>query len=201
MIENFLRPPRGFVELLADGIRLVGLVSVIAATIWWQPTDAGILALALPALLLPRFLGVRAGLDVVYGVVVLAATWSNVIDLYTRVPWWDVPMHVAGTGALTLVGYLGLARLGAVPPPRRRGAAPTGADDGRALGRVLVATAIGLALSALWEMVEWLGWRFVSDEIFVAYQDTIGDMAVGGVGAAATGWMLATMPVLRSDAR
>ena len=25
-------------------------------------------------------------------------------------------------------------------------------------------------------MIEWLGWAYLSDEIFVTYQDTIGDM-------------------------
>lgn len=44
------------------------------------------------------------------------------------------------------------------------------------------------------------GRRFLSDEIFVGYQDTIGDMAVGGVGAAVAGLLLTRVRVLRTDA-
>ncbi|MEG9492047.1 MAG: hypothetical protein MIJ73_04485 [Microbacterium aurum] len=49
-------------------------------------------------------------------------------------------------------------------------------------------------------MVEWAGRRFISYEIFVGYQDTIGDMAIGGVGAAVAGLVLTRVPVLRADA-
>jgi hypothetical protein len=59
---------------------------------------------------------------------------------------------------------------------------------------------IGLAISALWEMVEWAGWRFISDDIYVAYQDSIGDMAVGGLGAVLGGLLLAYVRLDREDA-
>lgn len=192
MIENFLRRPRGALELAADGLRVVGLLSVVAAGIWWQATDAGILAFALPALLVPRLLGLRGGFDAVYQVVVLVAAWSNVLDLYTTIPSWDLLLHALGAGVLTVVAVLGLERLGAVPAPRR----PQGT-----LGTILVATIVGLALSAVWEMVEWVGWRFLSDEIFVAYQDTIGDMMAGGAGAALAGLLLARVRLVRRDAQ
>jgi hypothetical protein len=65
---------------------------------------------------------------------------------------------------------------------------------------VVVTAAIGLAISALWEMVEWAGWRFISDEIYVAYQDSIGDMAVGGLGALLGGALLTRLSFDRADA-
>ncbi|WP_447943798.1 hypothetical protein [Microbacterium aurum] len=94
-----------------------------------------------------------------------------------------------GDGVLTVCAVLALARIDAVPP-----------GSARTIGTVLIAVAVGLALSALWEMVEWAGWRFISDEIFVGYQDTIGEMAVGGVGAAVAGLVLTRVRVLRPDA-
>lgn len=192
MITNFLRPPRTLGEWAADGIRVLGLVSVVVAAIGWQVTDAGVLAFALPALCVPRFLGMRPSADIVTGVVVLVAAWSNVIDLYTTVPDWDLLLHFAGTGVLTVCAMLALARFGALPAPR--------SADATAAGTVVVAVAVGLALSAVWEMVEWAGWLFISDEIFVGYQDTIGDMAIGGVGAAVAGLVLTRVRVLRADA-
>lgn len=91
MIATFLRPPRAFADWAVDGVRLIGLVSVIAAAIWWQATDAGVVTFALPALCVPRFLGMRPAADIVTGVVVLVAAWGNVLDLYTTVPGRDVP--------------------------------------------------------------------------------------------------------------
>jgi hypothetical protein len=44
-------------------------------------------------------------------------------------------------------------------------------------------------------MVEWLGKTYVSSSIFVAYDDTIGDMAVGGLGALVAGALLRFLPL------
>ena len=90
MIERFLRPPATGAEWVADALRVLGLVSVFVAGFGWTATDAGVLAFTLPALVLPRFVGARAGFDIVFCLTVLAAAWSNVIDLYRTVPGWDL---------------------------------------------------------------------------------------------------------------
>ena len=54
MIENFLRPPRTMSAVVADAVRLCGLLSIVVAALWFELTDAGILAFALPALVAPR---------------------------------------------------------------------------------------------------------------------------------------------------
>jgi hypothetical protein len=189
MIENFLRSPRTLGATVADAIRVLGLVSVVVAGIWFQATDAGILALALPALLVPRFLGVRSGFDILYGITVLVAAWSNVLDLYTALRWWDVPVHLLCTGLLAAVLYVALERFAVIPHASRP-----------ARQRVVLMAVLGLAISALWEMVEWFGYTFISDEIFVAYQDTIGDMAVGGLGALLAGVALTRVRLLDAPA-
>ncbi len=188
-VRLFLRRPSGVGEVAADVVRVVGVVSVLAAFIWWQPTDAGIVALATPALFVPRFLGLRAGLDIASSVIVLVAAWSNVLDLYRTVPGWDLLLHFVCTGLLAAVAYVALAQSRVVPAPQspaflRRSA-------------IVVTTLIGLAISALWEMVEWLGKAYVTDEIFVTYDDTIADMAVGGLGALIAGLIVARVRLTR----
>lgn len=192
MIDNFLRPPRGAMELLADAVRVLGLLSVIAAAIWWTVTDAGVLGFALPALLIPRFVGARAWIDILFGVTVLVAAWSNVLDLYTTVPGWDLVMHFVCTGLIAIMVYLVLAHVDIVEHP--------GAAGVRLRTGVVIAGTLGLAVSALWEMVEWVGYSFITDEIFVTYDDTIGDMAAGGLGGVAAGFLLAFVPMLRPSA-
>jgi hypothetical protein len=191
VIRALLRRPARPVDWVADGVRLLGVLSVVAGFLWWSPTDAGILALALPALLLPRLVGARATFDIAFGLVVLAAAWSNVLDLYTTVPGWDLVMHFACTGVVAAMLYLLLARLSVVPLPLSSGT--------RRRTPVAVVTALGLAVSALWEMIEWAGKTFISDEIFVSYDDTIGDMAIGGVGAVMAGLVVARVRLLREE--
>ncbi|WP_336659883.1 hypothetical protein [Leucobacter sp. USHLN153] len=199
--ENFFRAPSGPLDYLADALRVVGLLSVVGAAIWLLPTDAGVLALTLPALVAPRILGVRAGFDIVFSLVVLAAAWSNVIDLYRTVAWWDIVMHAVTMAVLVPLVYLLLARAGVVPPSSAPSSAPSSPPSvpGRPRKRVplVLFPTLGLALGALWEMVEWAGFEWISDEIYVDYADTIGDLAVGGLGALAAGIALARLPLER----
>lgn len=189
MKKDFLRRPRTVAEYGADAIRVIGVLSVLVAAIWSTPTDAGILALATPALMLPRALGMRGGADLAIGVTVLVAAASNVFDLYRSVPGWDLVVHFVCTGAIAATGYLVLARLRIVP-----------AQDSPEFRRripVVLCTILGLAVSAVWEMIEWAGRTFVTDEIFVTYEDTIGDMAIGGLGALAAGVLVAVVRLER----
>ena len=43
MIATFLRPPRAFADWAVDGVRLIGLVSVIAAAIWLFGHPVGVM--------------------------------------------------------------------------------------------------------------------------------------------------------------
>lgn len=189
MKEDFLRPPRSLAEWSADSLRVLGIVGVGVALIWLAPTDAGIAALALPALMLPRVLGLRGGFDLAVCATVLVAAWSNIFDLYRTIPGWDLVVHLICTGILTIVAALILTRAEVVTMTR----------DHRARPRtpLVLAPLLALALSAMWEMVEWLGWAYLSDEIFVTYQDTIGDMVFGGLGGIAAGVILATSSLTR----
>ncbi len=189
MKENFFRPPRTPMEWTADALRVLGIIGVVVAAIWFAPTDAGIAALALPALMLPRILGLRAWFDVVACLTVLTAAWSNVWELYTTVHGWDLLLHFVCTGVLAVIAAVILTRTG-VAEMTRLGPA-------RARTPLVLLPVIALALSAVWEMVEWLGWRYISDTIFVAYQDTIGDMVFGGLGGLAAGVVLALSSVER----
>lgn len=186
MIDNFLRIPRTPSLIVADLIRLVAFGSVAAATLWWEPVDAGVLALALPGVLAARFLGMRGSADAVIGLTVLLAAWSSVLDVYERVAWWDLLVHFLCTGALAALASIALQHRTVIPDQRSASLWST----------VVLTTALGLALSALWEIVEWVGHTYVSEDIFVAYGDTIGDMAAGGLGAAVAGVLVARVRLL-----
>lgn len=189
MTADVVRPPRGAGEITADAVRVVAVLGVVVAAIWGTPTDAGILAFALPAVLAPRLLDLRPWFDISYGVAVLVAAWSNVLDLYRTVDGWDLVVHFVCTGLVAAMAYLALSRGGIVPAQGRAGFSRR--------VPLVIAPLIALAASALWEMVEWVGYEFISDEIHVDYTDTIGDMVAGGLGGLGAGVLLACVRLER----
>ncbi|MFC7431402.1 MULTISPECIES: hypothetical protein [unclassified Agrococcus] len=181
LLADLVRRPASGWEWLADGVRVLGAASVVVGGVGWGFSAAAVLLLAASAALLPRVLGLRGGIDAGFGAVVLLAAWSGVTELYQRIPWWDVAVHVVCTGLIVVVGIVVLSRAGIVAHPS---SAPTFAT-------AAVGATLGLALGALWEIVEWLGHNVVDSAIFVEYDDTIGDMAAGGAGALLAGILVA----------
>lgn len=191
MIDNFLRPPRGVAEHTADVLRVVGLLSLLLAVLLLEWTDVGIIAFTLPSLMAPRFIGMRPWPDIMVSVTLLVVAWSNLVDLYARISWWDLVVHFFCAGVLAVGCYLLFTHLRLVPAPS------SGAFSPR-IGIVLT-TAFGLALSALWEMIEWVGYTYITTGIHVTYDDTITDMIAGGLGALVLSLGLAHCRLLRND--
>lgn len=169
-VADFLRPPRDVVAFAADVVRTIGLVSLVIAVVAWEGVSAAVFSLALLGMVAPRFLGARPSVDLAVGAGVYIAAVSNVLDLYRRIPWWDVPVHVVTTGLLSLLIVLAADRSGV-------------AFDRRLAPLAALVVTVGLALSALWEMGEWAGHTYVDEGIIVGYDDTVLDMMAGGLGA------------------
>jgi hypothetical protein len=91
---------------------------------------------------------------------------GNRLDLYDRVPWFDDAIHLAATAALS-AGVLLLSGAAAAP----------------LWHRLEVAVAAGLTLSLAWELWEFFAFVTRSAESSTAYADTLGDLALGWVGA------------------
>ncbi len=71
----------------------------------------------------------------------------------------------------------------------RTGLTP-GTADGQVLrGRSIAAMTLALGLSAavVWEFFEWAANAYFTEEIHVGYNDTMADLAVGGLGALLAG--------------
>lgn len=188
MIDALLRRPSGSGEFFADAVRLACLFSLAAALLWFGPVDAALFLLVLGGTLVSRSLEIPRLFDGLYGLTLLAAAWSSVLDLYARVSWWDIPVHFAATAVIAAMTYFLLSRLGVVPVPGR---CSTRAAD-RVAVPVLVLS-LGLAVSVLWELAEWWGNSFVDASINVGYQDTMGDLAAGGLGALLAGVVMDRM--------
>ena len=91
---------------------------------------------------------------------------GNRLDLYDRVPSVDDVIHLGNTAALS-AGVLLLSGAAAAP----------------LWHRLEVAVAAGLTLSLAWELWEFSAFVTRSAESSTAYADTLGDLALGWVGA------------------
>src|SRR4051794_24816176 len=172
----------------ADLVRLAGLASLVATAARGEWVNAALFSLVLLGLVLPRILAlvvaVGPGLDLAYGVVLLFAAWSAVLDLYVTYDWLDVVVHAVACGLTAAVAYRLLAAWSVLPRP----------DDRRvqhaSIGLVVTTTAVGWALGVLWEVGEWYGHTYLDHRIQVGYGDTMGDLASDAVGSVAAGLLL-----------
>ena len=86
-------------------------------------------------------------------------------------------MHAAATGLIGVVAWQSLVGIGALPHH----------DDARLprprSGSFVTATACGMALAVVWEILEWIGHTWIDDSIQVGYNDTVGDLVAGSLGA------------------
>ncbi len=175
----------------ADAVRVAGLLGVAVAALAFDGVAVALGLLVLGGLMVPRALGTPGPLDAAYGIGLLVAAWSGVLDVYEDVAWWDVVVHFAVTGLVAAVAYGGTVRLGvALDPVDARSRAQ------RAGVPVLVA-ALGLGLSVVWEIGEWLGHTYVDPSIHVSEVDTLGDLAAGGAGSLLAGVLLVTWRLSR----
>lgn len=187
LYANLKRPPRSATDWLADVVRAIAIVLVVLSLFTLPFTDFAVLSMSLPAVMLSRMIGLRSGLDLVTCVTVFVAAGSNVLELYRAWTGWDLVVHLVCTGVLAAVALVLLDDAGVVAP------------TGRRRTPIVVATIAGLALSAVWEMIEWFGYRFITDAIFVTYDDTIGDMMAGGAGALIVGVVASRWRLTRED--
>lgn len=188
MIDNFIRPPRGLTETVADLIRIGGALSFFVALAFFELTEAAVIAFTLPGMLIARFLGMTPIPDAILTTSLIIAAWSNVFELYTSIAWWDMVIHFICAGGLAVAAYVYLARIGAVPPPGTHRVAA-----------IALTTSLGLSLGVLWEVVEWVGFTYVTSQIYVTYEDTISDLVVGGLGALVCGIAVAHVPLVREE--
>ena len=123
--------------------------------------------------------------DAVYGCALLFACWSSVLNVYELIAWWDLLVHCVCTGPVAGMAYVLGSHLQVLPA----------AGHGRRnrVGVVLQVVLLGMALSVLWEFAEWAGDAWVTEDIYVTYADTMGDLAVATLGSLAAGILLVAL--------
>jgi len=170
-----------------DAVRAAAVVSLAVGGLALGGVAGALFLLVLGGTFVPRFVGLTASLDVTFSGSLLLAAWAAQLGWYDAVPWLDLVVHAVCTGLVAAVGTIALAR--AVFPEHDTGSSASAGPARVALA--VTATGIGAAGAVLWELGEWAGHTFLDASIQVGYQDTMGDLACGLLGAAVAGAVLA----------
>jgi hypothetical protein len=102
---------------------------------------------------------------------------GNTLDLYDSVTWWDDANHFVNW--VLLCAGLGMLLLAGISAP---------------WARVLLVSGLGAVLAIGWELGEWYTFIRHGTELDTAYQDTLGDEALGTLGALVAGLVLRRPP-------
>jgi len=106
---------------------------------------------------------------------------GNTLDLYDSVWWWDDANHFVNWFFLTL--GVGLLLAGAARQP--------------GWASLLMVSGIGAIMAIGWEIGEYFAFIRGGTELATAYTDTLGDLVLGTLGAAAAGALVAWGPWAR----
>ncbi|MBR7742694.1 hypothetical protein KC207_05250 [Phycicoccus sp. BSK3Z-2] len=98
---------------------------------------------------------------------------GNSLDLYDTVVWWDDANHYVNW--LLLLGGIGLLVTDRVEPP---------------WAVVALVAGLGAVLAIGWELGEWYTFIRQGTELGSAYEDTLGDLTLGTLGATTAGLLV-----------
>jgi hypothetical protein len=171
---------------LLRGVFVVGAVVLAAA----GSSGALPLAVAAAAVVGVRFLDLPRPFDLAFILAMALTGWGEALRLYDRFGYYDVFVHflVPLFGAPCV--YIALARLDTLPDP----ADATGSKR-HLTGIFVVTLALGLAIGAVWEILEWSSDQTLGSHLSLGEQDTIGDLVADGAGALGGGLFLVAWAV------
>jgi hypothetical protein len=135
------------------------------------------LAVAGAAVLVARVVNLPRLYDLCFVLAMALTGWGEALRLYDAFPWYDNLVHFLVPLLGAPVVYIAMARLDVLPDPK---------DDtnGRHyVGIFVVTLSFGLAIGAVWEIVEWSSDRILGSQLSLGNADTIGDLVADGLGA------------------
>lgn len=172
------------VRYAAVAAKLLLLALLLAALIWpdlsgikGKASTARLIVYPLGALVLPLWWWIRGrkstfpyAADLLMTLPWLIDLLGNRLDLFDTVGWWDDAMHFVLWTLLTWGVLLAFA-----PPGLSRALT------------VFVALGFGTTAAVVWEVGEYVAFVRTSPELQTAYTDTLGDLALGTLGALLAG--------------
>jgi hypothetical protein len=173
--------------LVRDPIDVLRLV-FLAGSAWFAVTGdvkgVGNLLVGGVALLVARVVELPRLYDLAFTIAMILTGWGEALGLYDAISWYDNLVHFSVPLLGAPVCYIGLARLEVLPDPRD--------DTGlrREAGIFVVTLSLGLAIGAVWEILEWASDSVFGSSLQLGNADTVGDLIADGLGSLVGGALL-----------
>lgn len=166
--------------LVRDGIDVlryglgVGAIAFALASDWG---DAAYLAMLFAVAMLGRLVLLPRVYDLALVLGLSLQGWGEVLGMYDSWAGFDTVVHVTLPFFVAPVVYIGLARLQVVPDPK------DDTDTRRHWGIFVVTLTVGMAIGALWELVEWALDAWAGADLQEGLTDTNRDLLADTIGA------------------
>lgn len=166
-----------------DVMRLGFLAGTIAFAVLGRTTAAGLGAATL-VLLIARLVDIPRSFDLALVLAMFLIAWGTALDLYGRIYWYDNVVHALAPIFYSPVIYILLIRASVLPNLGERQEAHHHA------GVFVVTLCIGMAVTAGYEVVEWLSDSLIGTHLQHGADDTGGDLLSGTIGSALGGLLM-----------
>ena len=138
----------------------------------------GVFLLVARAVNLPRLY------DLALVVAMILTGWGEALGLYDLFPSYDNYVHFLTPMFTSQVAYIALARVEVVPDPRDYATVP------HYVGIFVITASLGLAIGAIWEVIEWSFDGLFGSDLSLGNDDTVGDLIADGLGSLTGGALL-----------
>jgi len=173
LLGDWTRFPRDPIDLL----RLALPVGVVLFAFAGDAKAVGYLAVSTLATFAARLANLPRALDLAFVVALSITGWGEALGLYDSYGWFDRVVHFLVPMLGAPVAYVGLARLEVLPDPRDETTARHHA------GIFVVTLALGLAIGAFWEIVEFTSDGTLGSDLSEGNADTVGDLIADTSGS------------------
>lgn len=179
LLGDWSRPVRDPIDLLRIAyVAGVPLVAVLRHDYPLNLTISAVAVWAIRPLLLPR------PYDLAFCLGLGLTGWGDALGLYERFAYYDLVVHTLAPFFLAPVFYIVLARAEVLPDLREP------STPHHYAGVFLVTFALGLAVGAVWEILEYSSDRFLGSSLAMSERDTATDLMVDALGSALGGALL-----------
>jgi len=184
LLGDWSRPVRDPIDLLRIAYVVgVPLVAVLRHDYPLNLTISAVAVWAIRPLLLPR------PYDLAFCLGLGLTGWGDALGLYERFAYYDLVVHTLAPFFLAPVFYIVLARAEVLPDLREP------STPHHYAGVFLVTFALGLAVGAVWEIIEYSSDRFLGSALATSERDTATDLMVDALGSALGGALLVVWSV------
>ncbi|NHC46986.1 hypothetical protein [Motilibacter aurantiacus] len=167
--------------VVRDGIDLLRIAILLGAAGFALAGDRGG-ALVLAALggltLIARALNLPRVYDLCFTAAMALQGFGEAFALYDSFVRFDDLVHFTLPLLTAPVAYIALARADVVPDPRDETHLP------HYVGIFVITLALGTALGAVWEIVEWRSDAWLGSDLSINNDDTVGDLVRDTLGSA-----------------